>query len=196
MNRSPIRCLAIACTLLMTMQEFATAAPPDLSTSQLTTFQATDGSVLDEPTLIDGSTSTLTRKNNKIAIDLTTFDLPAGVYTFWWHLSNQGSGPEDDSILFATSTIVGDNGTAEVTATLKEGQNPGFVFTGNGLLDARNADVELFVRWHGAPSDDPDTLVLQLTHPFGGCIHELNPAPSENDVVCYNPQIAVHLAGN
>lgn len=159
---------------------------------EVTTFQNPDGTEILEGDRegIEGSVSTLARANDTISMTIETSSLPAGVYTIWWHLA---TGQPEESILWATFRIVGDDGEANFSAVLEEGENPGFVFTGDGLEDAQGADVEAFVRYHGpARFTEPEILNLQLTHPFGGCTDSRNPMPTLDDFDCFNPQIAVH----
>ncbi len=181
--------LAIA-VMMLGVVGTATAKPPTITVNEVTTFQDTDGSALDPREGIEGSMTTLERKNNKISMTIETSELPAGVYTIWWHLE---TGQPNESILWATYTIVGEDGEGSFSGTLKENKNPGFVFLGDGLDDARGADVEMFIRYHGpARFGEPEILNIQLTDPFGGCNDPRNPIPTEDDFDCYNPQIAVH----
>ena len=57
----------------------------------LETFQIPEvvpNTTLDETEEVIGSSATLVRKNSSLSAVIATQDLPAGIYTFWWHLSH------------------------------------------------------------------------------------------------------------
>lgn len=168
-----------------------------VTNTQLTTFQQPEvvpNVAVSNPEGVSGSNGQLKRKSGELSATLNPKDLPEGAYTFWWHITHLDG---EESILFATSAIVGSNGNTHVTSTLPEGEEnaPGLIFTGHGLQEggAETANAEIFVRYHGAPATDPELLEAQLSHPFGGCTavpESLNPNPLPSDYPCWNPQIA------
>jgi hypothetical protein len=90
---------------------------------------------------------------------------------------------------------VGANGIGTLNTVLPEGENnaPGDIFIGHGLQPgtAQDVTVQLWVRAHGALSDDAETAGEQQTKPFGGCTDTRNPNPKPDDYPCWNPQRAV-----
>ncbi|MDP8927633.1 MAG: hypothetical protein M3O70_03405, partial [Actinomycetota bacterium] len=54
------------------------------------------------------------------------------------------------------------DGVGEFFAYLTEHEALGQVLLGDGLTDAKKAEVHLVIRWHGPPSGDIDTLKDQL----------------------------------
>ena len=172
------------------------AQAADLTNVTLETFQipeAVPNTTLDETEAVQGSSGTLLRKNDSLKAVINTQDLPDGVYTFWWHLTH----PDGEvSILWAGSTMVsGANGTTHLNSTLPEGEEnaPGDIFIGHGLQPgtAQDVSVQLWVRTHGALSEDPETAMEQQTKPFGGCTDVRNPNPKPDDYPCWNPQRAI-----
>lgn len=171
---------------------------------------------------IAGSSVKLTRSESALWLRANTTQLQPGVYTVWWGIFNNPANctsPCDfddlfdltqraavqSSVLFATAGIAGDNGVAHFQAHLEEGElptGPGQVGFGPGLLDAENAVVHLFVRYHGPVNADPNVLQRQMSHIAGGCV---NPPPQEtgqpgNDPIeafrifpCYDPLAAVFV---
>lgn len=191
-----VQFVSVGLMVLLVAITGAKAAPPVVSAVLVETFQKPNGKAIANPMVIEGSLSTLLRRSHKIEMRVDTLELPPGVYTIWWHIMNNVdvNDPNFESILWATYSIVDASGEGSFDADLREGEHPGFVFTGNGLLNAEGADVELFVRYHGPLRDDPEVRTLQITHPFGGCTDARNPLPTADDFDCYNPQIAIHLA--
>ncbi len=163
-------------------------AGPALAVRSSTTEvrQISDGQVV--------GTSTLTRRDDLLALRIETGSLPSGTYTVWWVLFNEpgncsdGECGMDDlsnedaeaSALWATGGVVGNDGVGEFFAYLTEHEALGQVLLGDGLTDAKKAEVHLVIRWHGPPSGDVDTLKDQFTTVEGGC------SP------CEDQQFAVH----
>ena len=142
---------------------------------------------------VRGSSGTLLRNNDALKVIISTQDLPDGVHTFFWNLLHQDG---ERSILWAGNAIVsGGNGTANLVSTLPEGEEnaPGVIFIGHGLQEgaAETVSVQLWVRTHGPPREDPVVLEAQLTTPFGGCTDTRNPSPTPEDYPCWNPQRAI-----
>jgi hypothetical protein len=104
--------------------------------------------------------STLLRTDTGISINLTASGLQQGVYTLWWAVINPGAtGP---IVGYGTGHVVGPHGTATFAAHLNEGEfisgHP--VFPGGTLQDARQAEIRVVIRYHGAV--DPGQLQQQL----------------------------------
>jgi hypothetical protein len=152
----------------------------DNSHAKLTTWQASDGTVIGSPTL------------------------PAGAYTNWWVIFNNpdacgppgcggkdfpfngGDPAVDASVLFATGGVVTDNGVGHFRAHLEEGDLSGEVLFGPGLTTADGAEIHIIVRYHG-PAGVGDVLAAQTTTFGGGCSNVPNPYPI---FPCYDPQAA------
>lgn len=161
----------------------------------LTTFQVPEmvpNTPLSSVDPINGSVGNLKRSSDDLRVVLNAKSLPAGAYTFWWHLTYPDT---HESILQAGSALVTSNGNAHIDVSLGEGLEsaPGFVIFGDGLREgtSETVDAEIWVRYHGAASSDPDALEFQLTHPWGGCAdYPNNPDPQPGDYPCWNPQRA------
>ena len=161
----------------------------------LETFQVPElvpNEPLEEMEPVEGSSGTLVRGADELFVSIATHGLPAGAYTFWWHLTH---ADEEVSILWAGNYMVDDpHGSAAIASTLPEGEEnaPGEIFIGHGLQPgaAKSVVVELWVRSHGPPSDDPDILAEQLSLPFGLCTDSRNPNPRPDDYPCWNPHRA------
>lgn len=168
----------------------------DLTNVALETFQipeAVPNTTLDETKGVLGTGGKLVRRDDSLRVEISTKDLPEGIYTFWWHLKHPN---EEVSILWAGNTIVADpEGIATLKSELRAGEAnaPGDIFIGHGLQPGTTHDVsvELWVRSHGPLSDNPEIAKDQLTKPFGGCTDERNPTPRASDYPCWNPQRAV-----
>jgi len=161
----------------------------------LETFQMPEvvpNATLDETEEVKGSSGTLVRDSDALHAIISTRNLPEGVYTFWWELTHPDGVV---SILWAGSKVVSSNGKAVLNTTLPEGEEnvPGDIFIGNGLQPGTAAlvEVELWVRYHGALSDDPAIAYEQQAKPFGACTDDRNPNPRPGDYPCWNPQRAI-----
>ena len=168
----------------------ATAATQ--TTSPVTTF---DGKVV--------GSSTLTRTDKAISMDLHTSGLAAGdAVTIWWMVFNHpeacisgsstpdpndprcgmadmGNPAADLSVLYAAGHVIDENGVADFGGKLAVDDADGAI-VGNGLHDPAGADVTLVVHDHGPA--DPANLSQQI-HTFGTC----NPG-------CTDLQMSVHQA--
>jgi hypothetical protein len=168
------------------------------------TRTTSDVSLMGNPKAVMG-TSTLTRTDSGIALDLHTTGLQAGhAVTIWWMVFNHPevciSGattetPDDPrcgmadlnnsaaglSVLYAVGHVIDEDGVADFGGYLQEGDTdgalPGMAL---GLLDAAAADVHLVVRDHGPA--DPGQVNEQI-HTIGAC----NPD-------CHDLQMSVHEA--
>ncbi len=161
----------------------------------LETFQVPEvvpNVTLDETEKVKGSSGTLVRSSDALHAIISTNHLPEGVYTFWWELTHPDGVV---SILWAGSKIVSSDGKVVLSATLPEGEEnvPGDIFIGHGLQPgtAGSVEVELWVRYHGALSEDPATAYEQQAKPFGACTDDRNPNPKPGDYPCWNPQRAI-----
>ena len=91
----------------------------------------------------------------------------------------EDQNPAEASLLWATGTVVGDDGTANFHARLLRRFSLGEVLFGPRLTNAKGAEVHLVVRTHGKVL--PDAIAGQVSS-FGlGC----NPE-------CANVQAAIH----
>jgi hypothetical protein len=126
-------------------------------------------------------TSTLTRTGGGVSFSLETSGLEAGhAVTVWWMVANPDGGM---AVLYAAGHVIDDSGTAEFGASLKVGEDDGWVMGDDRTLeDASGATVYLVVRDHGLA--DPGMVDEQI-HTFGAC----NPAGLEN---CHDLQMSVH----
>ena len=172
------------------------AAASIVTQVKLETFQEPEvvpNVALEDPQSLPGSAAILLRSDHELTAVLATKGLPLGVYTFWWHLIHEDG---ELSILWAGNDIVSNRrGNSQLQTTLPEGEEnaPGAIFLGHGLQPgaAKTVRVELWVRYHGVPSSDPEALEEQLTLPFGGCTDTRNTNPRPEDYPCWNPQRAV-----
>ena len=188
-----IAILASACTSEDEPPPQLTCEPTHVA---LETFQMTEvvpNTTMSTTEEVDGSLALLVRTEDSLQFGIDTINLPAAVYTFWLHLLHPDG---EQSILWSGNDIVPEDGGATMLyAELIAGVEnaPGAIFIGQGLQEGTAAfvDVELWVRSHGPPSDDPIVANEQLTMPFGGCTDERNPTPRADDYPCWNPQRAV-----
>jgi hypothetical protein len=153
-----------------------------------------------DPTLVMGS-STLTRTDKAISVDLHTTGLTAGdAVTIWWMVFNHpeactsgattggprcgmadmGNPEVDLSVLYAAGHVIDDSGVADFGGKLAVDDASGAIM-GSGLHDPAGADVTLVVHDHGPA--DPGTVSQQI-HTFDAC----NPG-------CTDLQMSVHQAG-
>jgi hypothetical protein len=123
----------------------------------------------DSQSTVYGS-ATLTRKHDRISIELTASDLTPGVYTFWWGVTNPG---EDLTAGWSGSRVVGRHGKTHFSADLSVGEilmlHP---LSGGSLEDPFHADIIMVMRYHGPVDPDhineqrhsfqPDTAVNAL----------------------------------
>jgi hypothetical protein len=152
-----------------------------------------------DPTAVVGS-STLTRTNKAISMNLHTTGLPAGdAVTIWWMVFNHpeacisgatsggprcgmadmGNPAADLSVLYAAGHVIDDAGVADFGGKLAVDDADGAIM-GTGLHDPAGADVTLVVHDHGPAN--PGHVDEQI-HTFGAC----NPG-------CTDVQMSVHQA--
>lgn len=217
-RRAKLCALAVttAVTVALTTATPAVSAPAEHSTSPVLRI----ADVFSGQPPIPVGTSTLVRTENGVTAALGTSGLTAGdVVTMWWVVFNDPGaclagipnvsrcGPVDAmqgrggvSSLRATGRIVGDNGTAGYGAHLRTG-DASRALVGDGLTDARGAEVILILKTHGPKIPG---LVSDQLHTFaGGCADQsdappgtpahLLGAPGPND--CAEIQVSVHSAG-
>lgn len=156
--------------------------------------------------------ATLKRGDDWIRSNIQTSGLPAGAYTVWWVLFNEPEHcdrPCDEgdllnpdtgvSIFFATGGTVSSNGIANFRAHYREGDDLGEPDTqhvlGDGALDPSRAEVHMIIKYHGPPSQDPDTRWEQTNTLLGGCFDNANAIDHGEPfgVQCFDPQVVVHL---
>lgn len=132
---------------------------------------------------IDDTEVELQRIDSGIVIEAETEGLtPYYAYTIWALVFNnpdacvdgcdlQDMGAEGFSALWSGVGFVADeDGEAEFTAVMFEGEPAGEILMGDGLTNAAGAEIHLIVRVHGpAAFDDPELLEAQLTTFGGGC---------------------------
>jgi hypothetical protein len=145
-----------------------------------------------------GGASVLTRSRDgiKMAFDATGLE-PGAVYTAWWAIFNKPDqcsggmcGPDDlsmnaeatqASLLWASGSIVGQDGIGRFEASLGMEAPVGEVVSGPGLLSPRQAEAHIVLRTHGAPI--PGMVHEQISTLQGGC--SIN--------TCRNEQAAMHI---
>jgi hypothetical protein len=182
--------VALALVGLLSVVVISRAGAATKTTSPVMTF---DESVV--------GSSTLTRTDSGISVDLHTTRLPAGnAVTIWWmvfnhpeeciagdttggpfrcgmaDMSNPAAGL---SVLYAAGHVIDDSGVADFGGRLAVDDADGAIM-GTGLQDAAGADVHLVVRDHGPAK--PGTVDEQI-HTIGAC----NPT-------CADLQMSVHEA--
>ena len=186
-RRIPVALVLIG---LLSVVLVSRASAATQTTSPVTTF---DGTVV--------GSSTLTRTDKAISVDLHTSGLTAGdAVTIWWMVFNHpeactsgatGGGPRcgmadignaaaDLSVLYAAGHVIDDSGVADFGGKLDVDDAEGAIM-GSGLHDPAGADVTLVVHDHGPA--DPATVSQQI-HTFDAC----NPG-------CTDLQMSVHQAG-
>jgi hypothetical protein len=145
-----------------------------------------------------GGASVLTRSRDsiKMTFDATGLE-PGAVYTAWWAIFNKPDqcsggmcGPDDlsmnaeatqASLLWASGTIVGQDGVGNFEASLGREQPTGEIVFGPGLLNPRQAEAHIVLRTHGAPIHG--MVHKQISTLKGGC----------NVNTCRNEQSAMHI---
>ena len=194
------------------------AGQPIVQTSTAVEFQTEQDFFL-PPVPIPGSTASLTRYQDSIAVRVDTNSLPAGAYTLWWVIFNNPAGCEDGcgeddlfrpeaqtSIFWATGGIVDEDGAGHFRAFARElelSPIPGQVgFPGaGGLTNARGAEVHVVIKTHGEVR--PDIVGKQISTIYGACTdppgnvpHPVDPVETDRIFPCYDPQAVVFLAPN
>ena len=190
MRLAPALLVAGAAIGMIPQQALAQATHVKLQTFQIP--EVVPNTALANPEEVTASSAVLVRGKSSIMASIATTGVPSGTYTFWWHLAHDDG---EVSILWAGNAIVRPNEVVQVVSVLPEGEAnaPGYIFIGHGLQEgaANSVTVQLWVRTHGAMSEDPDILERQLTRPFGGCTDTRNPLPEPTDYPCWNPQRAI-----
>jgi len=162
--------LGIAAVMVVTLsaanpKSAVADGPADMTVSDVLSLDPDDPDVK--------GVSALIRTDEGVAMKLLTTDLAPGAYTVWWVVFNPGV--EGFSAGFAASHVVGPSGTATFAANLRQGEALSLF---GSLLDAREAEIHLAVRYHGPV--DPLRLDEQL--------HTFEPATA------VNVQFSVHEA--
>ena len=145
-----------------------------------------------DASVIEGTWSKLIRTDHEVSAQVSTSELePGGIYTLWWvFFNNPGAcSPtmddptvsvcgEDDifnadgdldpnplariTVLWASGGMADEDGNIYLSAVMSEGEAPGSVLFGSGVLeDARKTEVHLVVRTHSQP--DLSRLYDQLS---------------------------------
>jgi len=164
------------------------------------------GVMISPPTgdMVHGSQSTLVRAEDWLAVSIHTHNLPAGAYTFWWVIDEDGNGfmpsnPRSIAIN-AGGLIVTSSGITDFSAVLPTGDVPEadwltVLRNGDGAFDTtRTAKVMIVVRYHGPVAADSELVDKQTNTFLGGCtnVGATGQSPS-GDYVCFDPQRAVHV---
>lgn len=122
--------------------------------------------------------ATLHRKKDRVTANIHTNGLtPGDAYTVWFIVFEAPDKFVD--ALYATGGVVSDNGVANFTATLSEGDASGSIATNTGLTDAEHQGVHMVIRSHGPAI--PGMVDEQITTVGGGC--GINVCVDEADVV-------------
>jgi len=128
--------------------------------------------------MVRGSQSTLVRTDDWLAVSIHTHNLPAGAYTFWWVIDEDGAGfmpsnPRSIAIN-AGGVIVTSSGITDFTAILPTGEIPEadwltVLRNGDGAFDTTHtAKVMIVVRYHGAVAADSELVDKQINTFLGG----------------------------
>ena len=141
--------------------------------------------------IVEGSSATLVRTDKGLTMTIHTSGLdPGAAHTVWWFIFNnpeecaEATCADPDfanplvqaTTLYATGHVIGNNGVGNFAAYLAEGDTSGYTVPPNpptpegdelGLVDARNAQIQLGVRSHGQPI--PGMVKDQIGMFNGGC---------------------------
>lgn len=166
---------------------------------------------------IGKSKATLKRGRDYVQFNIHTTGLPPGAYTVWYVIFNNSGdcgGPggfggvcgEPDlflsstAVVWATGKVVKSNGIGNFSDRIYVGeQRSETIILGGDLTspleDPAQAEVHLIIKYHGAASDDPDTLYEQLTTLLGSCgedegANSFDGGPGFG-IQCFDPQFAV-----
>ncbi len=124
--------------------------------------------------------ATLHRKKDRVTANIHTKGLtPGDAYTVWFIVFEAPDVFVD--ALYATGGVVGDNGVANLNATLSEGDVSGSIASSIGLTDAEHQGVHMLLRSHGPAI--PGMEYEQTTTFNGGCGPGLNVCTDEADVI-------------
>ncbi|MBA3503518.1 MAG: hypothetical protein M4D80_03420 [Myxococcota bacterium] len=167
--------------------------------------------------LVKYAWSWMTRRDDGVCVSIDTRRLEPGAYTVWFRVFDDPSSCNNPdpagarcsrldipacraagtcSVLWVTGALVGVDGKSHVSACLAEGGKPGFVFFGNGLADARAAEIHAVLKHHGEAAfsaTDPATqarLGRQLSTPGGNC----EGMPGDTLTECPDLQVTYHRA--
>lgn len=97
-------------------------------------------------------------------------------------LNMEGVEAAQISALYASGSLVGDDGTGNFGGSAGTGDTPGIIF-GPGVLNPMTAEVHLVVRTHGPVIEGE--FDAQITSFGGGC------GPTDNGLPCADHQFAV-----
>ncbi len=150
----------------------------------------------------------LTRKKNKVSIDISTTGLASyGAYSIWWVVFNNpencehgiapyrcglldlpglGGSPDIDASLFwAGGAVATSDGSLNAAAEVRKNKPRGQVVMGTtkGLRDVSGADIHIALRSHGTAM--PGSTADQIGRFNGGC-------PPGG---CTNSQASIHEGG-
>lgn len=145
---------------------------------------------------VPDASATFVRTDDGVTIVVHTFDLAPGAWTIWIFVFNDPSncagdpcripqdiGPANGAVLFGTAHVV-TGGAANFASHIRVGDTTGQIGgPGNGLEDARGAELLVDIRHHGPVV--PKLVKEQLSMVKGGCDELLGPN------VCTNVQLSV-----
>ena len=157
------------------------------------------------------NSATLTRGADWMEIDIQTSGLPPGAYTVWWVVFNNPSACADAcgeadlltedvqaSAFWATGGIIEEDGIGNFSARHELGTSRG-VFGAQDILNAgafdlATAEIHNAIKYHGAPSEDVNELVLQTHTLGGGCMEGANAIDIGEPfgIQCFDPQDIVY----
>lgn len=157
-----------------------------------------------------GAKASLRRTENEVCYHLRTNGLPEGAYTNWWVIYNNTDACQNPSgfgnmscgeadldnpdvqatVMWATGGVVSFTGKTMFGACTSIGELSHAVLpmgSGQGLLDANGAEIQLVIRYHG-PAEVTDATLLgeQLNSFMGGCS---DPDNGIEGYDCYDPQM-------
>lgn len=168
-----------------------------------------------------GGKAKLLRGADYVQVNIHTTGLPPGAYTTWWAIINETDecvpsadpdfpdivgycgfdelfdigGPSMSSVFWSTGRIVQSNGVGNFQDRTDMGEASGESGTqhlwGPGLTNPKGAMVISIIKYHGAPSDDPDVLYDQTHTLLGSCDQGVNGFFDGQVIQCFDPQWAI-----
>ena len=179
------------------------------------------GGVLDPGTWfppVKGSNAKLVRHHNWVQYNVHTTGLPPGAYTVWFGTYNY---PEhcftpvcteadifinpavEASVFWSDGGIVQSNGVGNFKARVPVGVVPTgegqIAWPGPGLTNPQGAQIQLWIKYHGPPSNDPMMLYEQTHTLLGGCYENANAVDAgvvfgvPFGIQCFDPQTVVYV---
>jgi len=166
----------------------------------------------------DDAYGRLKRKNDRLELTILTDGLPVGAYTVWWVVFNNpeecvgGCNVSDlfnpavgGSVFFSTGLIVEDDGAPGDGLGSALFRDVHYIGSYRGVfghqdiipgpnVDSKGAEIHNIIKYHGAPSGDPEVLHDQLTTLLGSCGMDANGFVDPTGTIqCFDPQFVAFL---